>query len=122
MDKEKKRRSSGDELKGKGQLKGRRKTEEVRTSVSTHTSVHVWFVKMMEIEPLEALSSLRSRGTPDAVRTKAEPSKPVSAPFITVRTTAAAPPLIPPNASRVFASQNPILSLSMPQRRHFSMI
>lgn len=53
---------------------------------------HILLMKLMEIEPLQVLSPLRSGGPFMPEQTKTKPSQPVSSPFITVRPTAAALP------------------------------
>lgn len=63
--------------------------------------VHVLLMKLIEIEPLKALSPLCSGGQLMPTQTKTKPSKPVSLPFIIVRMTAAALPVSPQNPPRV---------------------
>ncbi len=62
---------------------------------------YVLLVKLIEIEPLKALSPFCSGGQLMPTQTKTKPSKPVSLPFIIVRTTAAALPVSPQNPPSV---------------------
>lgn len=63
--------------------------------------VHVLLMKLMEIEPLKALSPFCSGGQLMQTKTKTKPSQPVSLPFIIVRTTAAALPVSLQNPTSV---------------------
>lgn len=76
--------------------------------VSAHMPVHVLLMKLMEIEPLKALSPFCSGGQLVLTQTKTKPSQPVSLPFIIVRATAAALPVSPQNPPSVcvFVSKN----------------
>lgn len=81
-------------------------------------------MKLMEIEPLKALSPFRSGGQFMQTQPKTKTSQPVAPLSVIVRRTAAALPVSPHNPPRVGvdASANPSVSLYASRRRLFTMM
>lgn len=99
------------ELSNQGHLRARTRGEGIWNSkhmdqtvvlcILAHSPVHILLMKLMEIEPLRALSPFCSGGQLMPTQRKTKPSQPVSLPFIIVRATAAALPVSPQNPPSV---------------------
>lgn len=81
---------------------------------------NVALMKLMEIEPLKALSSFCSGGQLMPTQTKTKPSQPVSLPFIIVRTTAAALPVSPQNPPSACVCECVFLRIPQPHTVYFT--
>lgn len=126
VDKKKEKRGSHlrERRKDEGKWESRHMDETVIVRVSAHMPAHALLMKLIEIEPLKALSPFCSGGQLMATQTKTKPSQTVSLPFIIVRTTAATLPISPQSPQVCVCVLPRILHLTLyiPQRRQFTMM